>query len=95
MSIGSIVSWIICGLLVGLAARFLVPGRQRMSPPMTILLGIAGALLGGFIYSLIRGEAVEPFSFSSHNWYGWIVAILGAMVFVIMYPVFYPRKWWA
>ncbi len=95
MSIGSIVSWIVCGLVVGLCARFLVPGRQSMSPPMTILLGIIGSLVGGFLYSLIRGASVEPFALTSHNWYGWIVAILGAMLLVVMYPYFYPRKWWA
>ncbi len=43
MSIGSIISWILCGLVVGLCARFLVPGRQSMSLLMTTLLGIAGA----------------------------------------------------
>ena len=39
MSIGSIVSWIVCGLVVGALARMLVPGRQTMSLPMTALLG--------------------------------------------------------
>jgi uncharacterized membrane protein YeaQ/YmgE (transglycosylase-associated protein family) len=94
MSIGSILSWIVCGLVVGMCARFLVPGRQRMSLSMTTLLGIVGALLGGFIYSAIRGESVEPFSLSSHNWYGWIVGILGATVLLWGYPIVYPRKWW-
>jgi uncharacterized membrane protein YeaQ/YmgE (transglycosylase-associated protein family) len=95
MSIGSILSWIVCGLVVGLCARFLVPGRQSMSLPLTTLLGVVGALVGGFFYSLIRGASVEPFSLASHNWYGWIVAILGAMLLVWMYPYVYPRKWWA
>jgi uncharacterized membrane protein YeaQ/YmgE (transglycosylase-associated protein family) len=94
MSIGSIVSWIICGLVVGMLARFFVPGRQVLSIPMTAGLGIVGALVGGFLYSLIRGESVEPFSLASHNWYGWIVAILGAMLVVWAYPFFVPRKWW-
>jgi uncharacterized membrane protein YeaQ/YmgE (transglycosylase-associated protein family) len=95
MSIGSILSWIVCGLLVGWCARFLVPGRQSMSTSMTILLGIIGALVGGFFYSLIQGASVEPFTLASQNWYGWIVAILGAMVLVVIYPMFYPKKWWA
>ncbi len=94
MSIGSIVSWIVCGLVVGALARMLVPGRQTMSLPMTALLGIAGALLGGFLYSVIRGPSVEPFSLATHNWYGWIVATLGAMLVVWVYPQVYPRKWW-
>jgi uncharacterized membrane protein YeaQ/YmgE (transglycosylase-associated protein family) len=62
---------------------------------MTILLGIVGALVGGFLYSLIRGASVEPFTLAAQNWYGWIVAILGAMFLVVMYPIFNPRKWWA
>jgi uncharacterized membrane protein YeaQ/YmgE (transglycosylase-associated protein family) len=94
MSFASILSWIVCGLVVGISARFLVPGRQSMSLSMTTLLGIAGALVGGFVYSLLRGPSVEPFSMSSHNWYGWIVSILGAMLLVWMYPLVYPRKWW-
>ena len=94
MSIGSILSWIVCGLVVGWCARLLVPGRQSMSTAMTILLGIVGALLGGFFYSLIQGASVEPFTLASRNWYGWIVAILGAIVLVVIYPMVYPRKWW-
>jgi uncharacterized membrane protein YeaQ/YmgE (transglycosylase-associated protein family) len=86
MSIGSIISWIVCGLVVGICARFLVPGRQSMSLPMTIVLGIAGAFVGGFLYSLIRSGSVEPFSLSTQNWYGWIVAILGAMLLVWVFP---------
>jgi len=90
----TILSWIVCGLIIGFCARFLVPGRQYMSLPVTIGLGIAGALLGGFLYSLIRTGEVTAFSLSSHNWYGWIVAILGAMLLVWIHPYVYPRKWW-
>lgn len=94
MSIGSVLAWIACGLVIGLCARFLVPGRQNLSLPMTFLLGIAGALIGGFLYSVARGASVEPFSLSSHNWYGWIVAILGAMLLLWAYPLVFPRRWW-
>jgi uncharacterized membrane protein YeaQ/YmgE (transglycosylase-associated protein family) len=94
MSVGSILSWMGCGLIVGLLARFLVPGRQYMSLVATTLLGITGALVGGFLYSVIRGPAVQPFSMTSHNWYGWIVGILGAVLLLWMYPYVYPRKWY-
>ncbi len=94
MSIGSVVLWIVCGLIVGLCARFLVPGRQSMSLPMTVVLGITGALVGGFLYSVVMGPSVEPFSLASQNWYGWIVAILGAMLLLWAYPYAYPRRWW-
>lgn len=94
MSIGSVLAWILCGLVVGLCARLLVPGRRSLSLSMTTVLGIAGALVGGFLYSVVRGASVEPFSLASHNWYGWIVAILGAMLLVWAYPYAYPRRWW-
>lgn len=94
MSIGSVLAWILCGLVVGLCARLLVPGRRSMSLSMTTGLGIVGALVGGFLYSVVRGASVEPFSLASHNWYGWIVAILGAMLLVWAYPYAYPRRWW-
>ena len=86
MSIGSILSWIVCGLVVGMSARFLVPGPQSMGLMMTTVLGIVGALVGGFLYSLIRSESVQPFSLSSQNWYGWIVAILGAILLLWVFP---------
>lgn len=94
MSIGSILSWIICGLIVGAIARVLVPGRERMSVPLTAALGIIGALVGGFLYSLVRGPSVQPFSLATHNWHGWIVAIMGAVLVVWVYPQVHPRQWW-
>ena len=94
MSIVSILSWIVCGLVVGICARFLVPGRQYLTLPMTVLMGIGGALVGGILYSFVRGTSVQPFSLDSQNWYGWIVAILGGMLVVWVYPFVFPRRWW-
>jgi uncharacterized membrane protein YeaQ/YmgE (transglycosylase-associated protein family) len=93
MIIVTILSWIVCGLLVGLAARFLIPGRQSLNLPMTTLLGIGGALVGGFLYSFLRAGAVEPFSLSAHNWYGWTVSILGAMLVLGTYTYFSQGTW--
>jgi uncharacterized membrane protein YeaQ/YmgE (transglycosylase-associated protein family) len=92
MSIESILSWIVCGLIVGIIARFLVPGRQSMGLMMTSLLGIAGALVGGFLYALIQGESAQPFSLSGNNWYGWIVSILGAVLLVWAWPGLNSRR---
>lgn len=94
MTLSSFLGWMICGLIVGAVARFLVPGRQAMSVPMTIVLGIVGALLGGFFYSLIWGTSAEPFTLTEHNWHGWIVSILGGVLVVWLYPQVYPRRWW-
>ena len=91
MTIESYFSWTVCGLVVGLLARLLVPGRHSMDLLMTIVAGIAGALTGGVVYSLVRGNAVEPFNLVTQNWYGWIVATLGAMFLVWIHPRMYSR----
>ena len=94
MSVGSLLSWMLCGLIVGLIARFLVPGRQNMSLLLTMVLGIVGAAVGGLLYSLIRGAPSEPFSLSGNAWHGWVVATLGAVLVLWAYRALYPRRWY-
>jgi uncharacterized membrane protein YeaQ/YmgE (transglycosylase-associated protein family) len=94
MSVGSLLSWMVCGLVVGLIARLLLPGRQSMGLLMTVALGIVGAVVGGFLYSLIQGAPSEPFSISGNAWHGWVAAILGAVLVLWAYVTLYPRRWW-
>jgi uncharacterized membrane protein YeaQ/YmgE (transglycosylase-associated protein family) len=44
-----IVTWAVCGLFVGLIARFLLPGRHRIGIVLTIVLGVAGSIIGGLV----------------------------------------------
>lgn len=80
-----ILTWILFGLVVGIIAKLLMPGRDPGGFIVTILLGIAGALLGGFI-----GRAL--------GWYGegdaagWIVSILGAIVLLALYRMMVGRR---
>jgi uncharacterized membrane protein YeaQ/YmgE (transglycosylase-associated protein family) len=73
-----IIGWIIFGLIVGAVAKFLMPGRDPGGWIVTILLGIAGALVGGFL-----GRAV--------GWYGpndaagFLMALVGALVLLGLY----------
>jgi uncharacterized membrane protein YeaQ/YmgE (transglycosylase-associated protein family) len=94
MSVGSLLSWVVCGLIVGLIARFLLPGRQSLGLLLTMVLGIVGAVVGGFLYSLVQGAPSEPFSLSGNAWHGWIVAVLGAVVVLWAYVSLYPRRWY-
>jgi uncharacterized membrane protein YeaQ/YmgE (transglycosylase-associated protein family) len=94
MSVGTLLSWMLCGLIVGLVARLLLPGRQSMGLLMTMVLGIVGAVVGGFVYSLIQGAPGDPFSLSGNAWQGWIVAILGAVLVLWAYVALYPRRRW-
>jgi uncharacterized membrane protein YeaQ/YmgE (transglycosylase-associated protein family) len=94
MTIGALVSWILCGLVVGVIARLLVPGRQDIGLGLTIVLGIVGALVGGTLYALILGVPGEPFSISGNAWHGWIVSVLGAVLVLVLYGWAYPKRWW-
>jgi uncharacterized membrane protein YeaQ/YmgE (transglycosylase-associated protein family) len=94
MSAGSLLSWMVCGLIVGLIARSLLPGRQSMGLLMTMVLGIVGAVVGGFLYSLIQGAPGEPFSLSGNAWQAWIFAIVGGVLVLWAYVALYPWRWW-
>ena len=75
----SLLSWIITGLIVGLIARALVPGRQSLGMIMTIILGIVGACVGGFISSLFWPTWTNDPDVS-RMWPGWLMSILGGVI---------------
>jgi uncharacterized membrane protein YeaQ/YmgE (transglycosylase-associated protein family) len=77
--IGTIISWIVFGLVVGFLARALYPGRQDMSLPATIALGIAGSLLGGLAAWALGFGDIERGPFDGA---GWIMSIIGALIVV-------------
>jgi uncharacterized membrane protein YeaQ/YmgE (transglycosylase-associated protein family) len=76
--IGSIIAWAVFGLIVGAIARLLYPGRQPMSFFATMLLGIVGSFVGGFIAWML-GYRPEEGAISSS---GWIMSIVGAIIVV-------------
>jgi uncharacterized membrane protein YeaQ/YmgE (transglycosylase-associated protein family) len=70
-----ILGFLIFGLVVGLLARLLLPGRQPMGLLMTMLLGVAGSLIGGIIGNIVAGGHWDrPVTA------GWIGSVLGALV---------------
>jgi uncharacterized membrane protein YeaQ/YmgE (transglycosylase-associated protein family) len=76
--LGSIIAWAVFGLVVGAIARLLFPGRQTMGIAMTMVLGIVGSLIGGFI-SWIFGFDPQDGPFQGA---GWIMSIAGALIAV-------------
>jgi len=80
-----ILGWIIIGLIAGLIAKAIMPGRDPGGIIVTILLGIAGAVLAGFL-----GQAI--------GWYeagegaGFIAAIVGALILLAIYRVVAGRR---
>ena len=80
--LGLIVTLIIVGLVAGALARLIVPGKQHMSIPMTILIGIIGSFVGGLLGYLIFGkDAAEGFFQPS----GIIGSVIGAIVVLLIW----------
>ena len=80
LTVTSVISWCVFGLIVGVLARFLMPGRQSMGLFLTMILGIVGSFVGGTISTLIFGG-----SDSLVNPSGWIMSIVGALVVLFGY----------
>ena len=77
-AIGSFIAWVCFGLVVGLIARALYPGRQKMGFIATMVLGVVGSLVGGFI-SWMMGYDPQDGAFQGA---GWIMSIVGALLVV-------------
>jgi len=92
MSVETLLSWMLCGLIVGFIARLLVPGGRSMGLLMTMVLGIVGAVVGGYLFSRFQGAPSEPFSLSGNAWQGWVVAILGAVLVLWAFVALSPRR---
>ncbi len=74
----------VVGLIVGLIARLLVPGRDNIGLLGTILLGIVGSFVGGFLWELIEYHRMETHHFQT---VGIIGSILGAIVVLLLLRV--------
>lgn len=79
----SVLIWALCGVLVGLIARFL--GGQGMGVIIPLGLSVVGAVVAGYLLSWVWGAPKEPFSLSGGAWVGWIVATLGAALVLWVY----------
>ncbi len=83
----AVIGWIIFGFIVGLVARFLMPGSQPMGFILTTLLGIAGSFVGGYIGTLISGNQLD-----TANPSGWIGAVVGALLLLFLYGMMAGRR---
>jgi uncharacterized membrane protein YeaQ/YmgE (transglycosylase-associated protein family) len=81
--------WILIGLVAGLIARLLVPGKQPMGWLMTMVLGLAGSLLGGFISSAVFHDDPAGTRFHSS---GLIMSTIGALILLGAYVAYGNRR---
>jgi uncharacterized membrane protein YeaQ/YmgE (transglycosylase-associated protein family) len=80
--LGLIISIIIIGLVAGALARLVVPGRQHMSIAMTIVLGVVGSFVGGFLgYLIFHKDAHDGFLQPA----GIIGSFIGAVIVLLLW----------
>ena len=80
-----ILTWIVFGLVVGIIAKLLMPGKDPGGFIVTMLLGIAGALLGGFV-----GRAMG--FYGPGETAGWLMSIGGAILLLLLYRLMVRRR---
>ncbi len=77
-----IIAWIVLGLVAGLIANMLIPGRRQQGLIITCLIGVAGALLGGWLATKIfHVHSLQGF----FNISTWLTAIVGAAILLLAY----------
>ncbi|RJT35126.1 GlsB/YeaQ/YmgE family stress response membrane protein [Rahnella woolbedingensis] len=75
-----ILIWIVFGLVAGIIAKFIMPGRENSGFIMTIVLGIIGAVVGGYLASLAGIGNISGFNVQSM-----VIAVVGAIIVLFIY----------
>ena len=82
-----LISWIIVGAIAGLLAKWIMPGDGPDSFIITVILGMAGASVGGFVVGIIGGAGATGF-----NIWSVLVATLGAIILLFLYGLISRRS---
>ena len=82
------IPFIILGLIAGVIARIVIPGKQPGGFWVTLLLGVLGAMLGGWLGGLIFSVDMNQF----WSWQSWLFSILGAIIVILIVQAIFGRK---
>ena len=80
-----VLGWIVFGLIVGVIAKLVMPGRDPGGFIVTILLGIAGALIGGYV-GRVAGW------YGPNDTVGFLMSVLGAIILLALYRMLFARR---
>jgi uncharacterized membrane protein YeaQ/YmgE (transglycosylase-associated protein family) len=84
-----IIGWILLGIVAGVIAKALLPGSDPGGFIVTVIIGIVGALLGGFLARALGfGDPIDEFFDVST----WLAAIIGAMILLVLYRAVTGRR---
>ena len=84
-----IIGWILLGLVAGVIAKAILPGDDPGGLIVTLIIGIVGALLGGFVARALGfGDPIDEFFDIST----WLAAIIGAIVLLMIYRMVVGRR---
>lgn len=81
-------AFLLLGLIAGAIAKLILPGKQGIGWLMTLVLGVIGALLGGWLGSVLFGRGIEEF----FDLGSWLLAIGGAIIVILIYTAIVGRK---
>ena len=84
----NIIGWIVLGLVAGALAKLILPGKQGGGWIITIILGIVGALLGGFIAGLV----IPGFDMNAFNLGTIVAAVVGSIIVLLIYGAITRRR---
>jgi len=83
-----ILGWIVLGLIAGAIAKLILPGRQGGGWIVTLLLGVVGALLGGWLGSVLFDVSLEDF----WSLQTWLLAIAGSIIVLLIWGLIFGRR---
>jgi uncharacterized membrane protein YeaQ/YmgE (transglycosylase-associated protein family) len=82
-------AFLILGLIAGVIARIVIPGKQPGGFWVTLLLGVLGAMLGGWLGSVLFGvNAMDEF----WSWESWLFSVIGALIVILIAQAIFRRR---
>ena len=85
--ITTIILWVVLGLVMGLLARAILPGEQKIGLIPTLIVGVIGSFVGGYIGKFLG------LSMGSINWQSLLAALVGSLIILIIYCLITRKNW--